>query len=329
MRYFKYIINKFRNEKQSAESINEFKQWLIDPENEAEKESALQDLWDSIPNTLPTDETLNALHSLENRIGIAPQPKTRKMSLAIRFWQSVAAVLFVVAATSAFLFFNNQPELQDLVEGYCPNAELQRIELPDGSIAELNSETALLYPLEFNGKTRSVYLVGEANFKVAKNAEKPFIVKTSNFQVTALGTEFNVTSYASDANTYVTLLSGSVLVENGSVDERFILKPGDQLIYNRKNKEIRIEENANVESVTAWQRGEITIRDLTLSQVLNLLERKYPIQFNYSDQLVLSNTDRYNFTFNKDASINEIMTVIQTVVGNINYKIENDICYLR
>lgn len=329
MRYFKYIISKFRDEKQSAESISEFEQWLVDPENEEAKENALKNLWDSIPSTSPTDETLDALHSLDARIGINTQAKVGKVSLAIRMWQSVAAVLFIVAATSAFMFFANNPESKDLVEEYSPNSQLHRIELPDGSIVELNSETILLYPHEFEGKTRSVYLVGEANFKVTKNPKKPFIVKTANFQVTALGTEFNITSYASDANTSVTLLSGSVLVENDNIKERFILKPGNQLTYNRQNKDIGIDENANVAGITAWQRGEIVIRDLTLGQVLSLLERKYPIHFNYKEQLVQLNEDRYNFSFNKNASFNEVMTVIQTVVGNINYKIENDICYLR
>ena len=56
----------------------------------------------------------------------------------------------------------------------------------------LNSKSTLFYPESFNGKTRSVYLIGEGYFKVRPDKEHPFIVKGADFQVTALGTEFNV-----------------------------------------------------------------------------------------------------------------------------------------
>ena len=45
----------------------------------------------------------------------------------------------------------------------------------------------LLYPEKFTGETRSVYLIGEANFKVKPDKKHPFIVKANDYQVTALG----------------------------------------------------------------------------------------------------------------------------------------------
>ena len=69
------------------------------------------------------------------------------------------------------------------------------ITLPDGTIVHLNSESKLTYTPEFNGKLREVSLEGEAFFEVTPNKEKPFIVKTSFFDVEVLGTSFNVSVY--------------------------------------------------------------------------------------------------------------------------------------
>src|SRR5690606_10744959 len=67
--------------------------------------------------------------------------------------------------------------------------------LSDGTEVWMNSGTQLRFPFNFNGKTREVYLEGEAYFKVAKNADRPFIVHANGTQVQVLGTSFNVSTY--------------------------------------------------------------------------------------------------------------------------------------
>jgi ferric-dicitrate binding protein FerR (iron transport regulator) len=53
----------------------------------------------------------------------------------------------------------------------------------------------LEFPDEFKGKTREVYLSGEAYFDV-KHADKvPFIIHTGNVSTTVLGTAFNIKAY--------------------------------------------------------------------------------------------------------------------------------------
>ncbi len=46
--------------------------------------------------------------------------------------------------------------------------------LPDGSEVHLNSGSLLIYPEKFTGRSRSVYLSGEANFKVKGGQEEAF-----------------------------------------------------------------------------------------------------------------------------------------------------------
>ena len=69
-----------------------------------------------------------------------------------------------------------------------PRGETFKVVLSEGTEVFLNSDSRLAYPTIFKGKERVVSLGGEAYFKVTKDAEHPFIVKSGNIQVRVLGT---------------------------------------------------------------------------------------------------------------------------------------------
>ena len=75
-----------------------------------------------------------------------------------------------------------------------PAGNRTNIALPDGSSVWLSSNSKLTYPVAFTGKKREVTLDGEGYFEVAKG-KKPFIVKTSKYNIEVLGTVFNVEAY--------------------------------------------------------------------------------------------------------------------------------------
>ena len=202
---------------------------------------------------------------------------------------------------------------------------MQNITLSDGTQVMINSESTLLYPQQFTGDSRCVYLVGEANFKVRRDEAHPFIVKSADFQVTALGTEFNVSAYPEEEEVTATLISGKVLVEYNGLKEQEILKPNEQLAYN-KHTRLGSVTYPDMQDVTAWQRGEIVFRSMTMEEIFPRLERKYPYTFVYSFHSLKS--DRFNLTFGQNASIEEVMDIIARVTGNLDYKIVGDKCYL-
>jgi transmembrane sensor len=103
------------------------------------------------------------------------------------------------------------------------------IELSDGTEVHLNASSTLRFPFIFPGKTREVYLEGEAYFTVSHNPSQPFIVHTGTASVIALGTAFNVNSYDNKVMT-TSLVQGSVITDVGdSLD--VTLKPGYEAIY--------------------------------------------------------------------------------------------------
>lgn len=59
-----------------------------------------------------------------------------------------------------------------------PRGESFKVVLCDGTEVWLNANSNFVYPTAFIGDERIVTLEGEAYFKVAKDPERPFIVKT-------------------------------------------------------------------------------------------------------------------------------------------------------
>jgi hypothetical protein len=161
------------------------------------------------------------------------------------------------------------------------------ISLSDGTKVWLNAGSRLIYPSKFVDKTREVYLVGEAFFKVEKNEEMPFIVKTSNLSVKVLGTQFNVLAYPEDNSVQTVLTEGSVEVikANAGLFEKSVrLVPGQMALFNKNDNETKVYE-VDVEYYTLWTEGIFSFLNTDLSRLVKKLERYYNIRFDYANPL--------------------------------------------
>lgn len=105
-----------------------------------------------------------------------------------------------------------------------PRGGIFHLFLEDGTEIWLNSESKLVYPEAFTGKTREVYLEGEAYFDVAEDAACPFIVHSGGLYAKVLGTSFGVTNYTEENTMSLTLVSGKVQTEFPAIsDEVYFL----------------------------------------------------------------------------------------------------------
>lgn len=319
--YFKRIIALYARSEISIFMQFEFGKWLISKKHRAEKESALRELWETT-HAKPSEDTFRSLNRVRE---IIFTQKRRILTRKLLAWQMAAAVLVLALVSSVYLTINSTDTNSDLIEQYVQKAETAHITLPDGSRVQMNATSTLLYPREFNGKSRSVYLVGEANFKVAPDKKKPFIVKSNDFQVIALGTEFDIKAYPEDSVFAASVISGSVEVSCNSMSTHRILMPNDQLAYHRYTKESWLTQ-PDMNEITAWQRGELIFKNISLKEIITVLERKYPYTFVYA--LNAMKGDKYTFKFNAQATLPEVMNIISRVAGNIQYKIEDNICHI-
>jgi transmembrane sensor len=122
-----------------------------------------------------------------------------------RYGYPVAASLALVTIAAAGLMLYSV-----LNPTYATGIGEQRtVQLPDGSIVELNARSRIR--VRYSDRGRDVELLtGQALFKVAKNPARPFVVKTDGTRVRAVGTQFEV--YRKTTSTTVTVLEGRVAV---------------------------------------------------------------------------------------------------------------------
>ena len=322
--YFQKILALFTGNDYPGSTRQEFYKWLVDEEHVSEKDEALQTLWEEGYKS-GTAPNLHQSYELLRRNAGIPSVREKRRIRPIHIWQIAAAVFFIVAASSIYLSTIGKKVEPNLLQQYIPTAEVHTLTLPDGTKVQLNSQSTLLYPQEFTGKDRSVFLIGEANFKVKPDKKHPFIVKSNDFQVTALGTEFNVAAYPENPIIAATLISGSVLVEYNDLNSQMILKPNEQLAYHKHTRQYHLD-TPDMNDITAWQRGELVFREMNVKEIITILERKYPYTFEY--RLKNLKEDKYSFRFKDRATLSEVMDVIVNVVGQMDYKIQGDRCYL-
>ena len=295
--FFQKILILFTGNNYPEATQNEFYQWLVDEDHASQKEDALRELWNKAQRQKNVKGMQKSYERLKKQQGIPTVPKERRIR-PIHIWQSAAAILFLLLASSVYLSTVGTKAETDLLQQYIPIAEM---------------------------RSRSVFLLGEANFKVKPDKKRPFIVKSNDLQITALGTEFNVSAYPESQEIATTLISGSIRVDYNNLTTSVILHPNEQFAYNRNNKKYDLS-NPDMDDVTAWQRGELVLQKMTLTDIINVLERKYPYAFVYSIKNLKN--DRFSFRFKDNAPLEEVMEIIVNVVGQMDYRIVEDKCYL-
>ena len=155
-----------------------------------------------------------------------------------------------------------------------PRGKYIFITLSDGTKMHVNSGTRVVYPRFFTGIKREIYVDGEIFLDVAKNPQKPFIVKTSNFNIEVTGTSFNVNAYKEDSRGEVVLVEGSVRL-NDQYKNKIILKPNQSVsIVHGKAGET---QNVCAADYTAWINGLLISHSETLEVVFKKLYRFYNI----------------------------------------------------
>ena len=150
--YFQKIITLFTGNDYPESTQQDFYKWLVDEEHTSEKDEALQKLWDEAHKQRTATDMQEAYELLKKNAGIPPIQRKRTIR-PIHMWQAVAAVFFIVAASSVYLSTIGKDAEENLIQQYIPTAEIRTLTLPDGTQVQLNSQSTLLYPQNLPGKT--------------------------------------------------------------------------------------------------------------------------------------------------------------------------------
>ncbi|MBJ6368877.1 FecR family protein [Snuella sedimenti] len=149
--------------------------------------------------------------------------------------------------------------------------------LADGSMVYLNRHTTFRYPKTFNDNQRQVELKkGSAFFKVTKNPNKPFIVKTGALKTKVLGTSFNVIN--KDTLINVSVSTGKVGVCLG--DQSVNLLPNEQANWTQGGNIVKRKGNASL--YDNWIHKTIDFEDVSLGELSTLFELRFGYNFHFT-----------------------------------------------
>jgi ferric-dicitrate binding protein FerR (iron transport regulator) len=161
------------------------------------------------------------------------------------------------------------------------------VSLPDGSNIFLNRNTELAYHANFGKHSRQVSLRGEAFFKIAGNAEKPFTIDAGEASVKVIGTSFNVITSNSDSAVEVFVKTGKVMLSDNSGTQKLVLEPGDVGTMDSKVSGKSVNSNRNY---MAWNTGSLVYDGQTLDVVFKDLKKVYNMDIIADDADILSET---------------------------------------
>jgi transmembrane sensor len=232
------------------------------------------------------------------------------MDESVRKFPEQSGVKISAVGDSALVYQSTQKKIAESNFNLLttPNGGQYQITLPDGTKVWLNTSSSLRFPLRFSEDQRAVELDGEAYFEVAKNKDKPFMVKTHLQVVEVLGTRFNVNAYKDEPIERTSLLEGRVIVTNALFKSKRILRPGQQSIM-KDQKEIFIA-NVDTDEAVAWRYGYFVFDNEKLESILRKISRWYNIKIDYSRAPVVTNLV-FSGTLSRDNNVSKVLDKLQ------------------
>lgn len=171
--------------------------------------------------------------------------------------------------------FHLWPSLDELRADYRTGTGEQReLALTHGLTVRLNTQTSLAVEA-IKGPTDQLTLIaGEASFTSAPAAGRPLIVTAGEGRILARAAQFDIRCLGDSAKQPVRVMctEGDVQIKHQS--QTISLTAGQQVQYGIDG--IGPVAAANVEAVSAWQRGVLIFRSTPLSAVIDEVNRYRP-----------------------------------------------------
>ena len=227
-------------------------------------------------------------------------------------YRVAAIVLPVCIFLGAFFYINNQIGVigkTEYASFYVPKGEKTRLFFQDGTEIFLNADTYIRYPKKFGLKSREIYLDGEAYFKVAKKAFRPFVVHLDKNSIKVLGTSFNVTAYKSDDKIDITLDDGKINFR--TMQNSYTLQPGQKLQLDKASGQLLLKKVEKSTDESLWRYDVLKFDDTPLNDILLQLNRRFDIDFTVQTSKLLN----YSFTLTttQNSSLENILREFERI----------------
>ena len=269
------MSKKNRAEKIPQEIREEAVAWLVRQDSQpltGSEKSSFKNWLQTSPLHRKAWEEVQTLWSDLDALPAVPAPADKRFSFARK--PAWVATMAIAASLVLFFFFPGKT----MVVGWTADkatsiGEIRSVDLPDGSIVYLNTATAI--DIEFSAQRRTIHLLqGEAEFHVARDAARPFVVEAGGGTATALGTVYGVR--VNTENATVTVLESRVEVECASARagdrQREVLEAAQQVSY-APDTGLNPVRQVSLETADTWRQGKLIFEDEPLGDVIAELNR--------------------------------------------------------
>ena len=301
------IIKMFLSARFPSETEEKVQKWIIKDENQQAKAKASLDYWNEL-DIEADSSTYASLERVNLRTGYNKEHLTNIASY--QKFARVAAVIVPLFLFAGGMFYYLSPH-NEMIEISVAYGEQKRLILPDSSEVWLNAGSSILYPETFAKDKRLVMLDGEAYFSVKKDTVSPFIVETSQLFFNVFVTWLNVKAYPTEDKITTTLTSGKVEVSVRSQPPH-ILKPDEQLTYDKKSSDIHISV-IDTNDTNCWMAGKLVFTNASAGEIFRTLERHYNTTID--NTAIIPASKRYTVKFLKDEGLNEILNILKDIIG--------------
>lgn len=197
-----------------------------------------------------------------------------------RFLWKVAASVLLVSAFIAIGYTNlpTTPKVAHVPQQTitAPKGQTKLVRFPDRSVVLLQGGATIRFPENFSTESRSVTLVqGKALFDITHDPVHPFIVNSGATKVEVLGTRFVVNNQPKSVQ--VTLARGKVRFLTEKTSQ--LMKPGQQLDYDKNTAAIEQLASVDTSYATAWTRQSLWFNKTPLTEVLTEISNVYGIRY--------------------------------------------------
>lgn len=293
-------FTRLQDPQASIEVTLAWQRWMGEDAKNAQAFERLEEVWNTLSDVSPLP-VASALADADPYDGTTPLGDYKPPSFARRHRMALAIAASVLLATTLLAWvlsrensgalsrpateglFSFADAWQARLRGVGPEimrtaiGENRSVRLKDGSRIMLGGGTELEIDLRDDVRHLSLQR-GEAFFKVAKDASRPFVVRAGDTAVTAVGTEFNIRRGGD--RVIVAVVEGRVVVERSSrlvpvallQEFRPKLAPvrvdaGQQTVVDGGSIE-SATELTDPGSATAWQSGRLAYQGEPLRYVL-------------------------------------------------------------
>ncbi len=206
----------------------------------------------------------------------------RRIWRAVARYGAAAAVAGIIVLAGGHFYEERAADrlAMEMMKVEVPAGQRISLTLVDGTEVWLNSGTTLEYPAAFGKKERRVRLEGEANFEVAPEEGRPFIVSAHRCDVKVLGTNFNIISDSAKDRFRTSLLRGKVQVSLRDGGKSVMLSPQQTVSF--VDGDLVVSKIENYDEFL-WRDGIVSLRCDSFLELMDRLGNEFGVDINVED----------------------------------------------